>query len=203
VCITVQAQVGGLPVIKNRLKELRKARGLTLEKLAELSGVSVSQINRIERQTRGWSVESLPKLAKALGVSVSELIDASQAWTEVPVFGVLGHAIWVKLKPLGIAPMPTVKIPAAIGEVLALTISGSSLYPRYSEGDVVAVTEASQDPLECIGRECLVGVDTGYYALKVVQPNRTPGHFMLTSHNEPPVMDRKLVTCRPVVYVGR
>ena len=202
-CITVGAQFGGFAVITNRLRELRKARGLTLEKLAELSGVSVSQINRIERQQRGWSVESLPKLAKALGVPVSELIDASQAWTEVPVFGVLGTAIWVKIKPLGPAPLPKVKIPAAIGEVLALTIAGPAMYPRYSEGDVVAVAEQSSDPDDCLGRECLVGVDTGYYALKIVQANRVQGHYVLASHNEAPISDRKIVTCRPVVYVGR
>lgn len=174
-----------------------------MEKLAELSGVSVSQISRIEKQERGWSVDSLPKLAKALGVKVVELIDASQAWSSVPVYGVLGHAVWVRLKPMGLVPLPTVQVPAALGDVLALTFAGAAMYPRYSEGDIVAVSQEPQDPTECIGRECLVGVDTGYYALKFVQHNREPGHYTLTSHNEPPVPDRKIVTCRPVVYVGR
>jgi transcriptional regulator with XRE-family HTH domain len=58
------------------LKNLRKKRGYTLKQLAELSGLSDSQISRIEIGTRGVpKLENLKKLAKALDVPVDSLLE--------------------------------------------------------------------------------------------------------------------------------
>ncbi|MFT3956737.1 MAG: XRE family transcriptional regulator [Piscinibacter sp.] len=53
-----------------RLRDLRRARGLTLEQLAELSGVSRSMISLIERQETSPTAAVLNKLADAFGVSL-------------------------------------------------------------------------------------------------------------------------------------
>lgn len=189
-------------MIRNRIREVRKSRGLTLEKLAELTDLSVSQLSRIERHGRGWSVTSFPKIAEALNVDVVDLIDASNAWQDVELMGSIGQAVWVRFKRNG-KSTPTVRMPAALGNITAVAISGSALYPRYTEGDVVAVTEDPSDPAQCINRECLVTVDTGYSALKTIQLGADGDHYALISHNEAPVMDRKIVACRPVVFVSR
>lgn len=58
------------------LKQMRKKRGYTLKQLAELSGVSDSQISRIEIGTRGVpKLENLKKLAKALDVPPDSLLE--------------------------------------------------------------------------------------------------------------------------------
>lgn len=58
------------------LKQLRKKRGYTLKQLAELSGVSDSQISRIELGTRGVpKPENLKKLAAALDVPPESLLE--------------------------------------------------------------------------------------------------------------------------------
>ena len=189
-------------MIRNRVREIRKSRGLTLEKLAELTGISVSQLSRIEKHDRGWSVTSFPKIAEALNVDVGELLDASNAWQDVPLLGSFGQTVWARFKSAG-KSTPTVRMPSAIGNVLAVSITGPILYPRYTEGDVLAVMEDSVDPKDWIGRECLISTDTHYFAIKHVQPGLKPGHFTLLSHNEPPVINRAVVTCRPVVFVSR
>jgi transcriptional regulator with XRE-family HTH domain len=56
-----------------RLRQHRLARAWTVEKLAEESGVSAGMISGIEASKVGWSKESLPKLANALGVTIGEL----------------------------------------------------------------------------------------------------------------------------------
>lgn len=59
----------------NRIRELRKARGLTQADLAEVQGVSRNTINSIEV---GRYVPSLPlalKLARFFGKSVEEVFD--------------------------------------------------------------------------------------------------------------------------------
>lgn len=55
-------------MIGNTLKRLRKQRGFSLRKLAELSGLSHSFISDIENYRCNPSIESLQKIASALNV---------------------------------------------------------------------------------------------------------------------------------------
>jgi transcriptional regulator with XRE-family HTH domain len=54
-----------------RLKSLRTAHGLTLEELAERSGVSRAMISRIERAEASPTAALLARLSEALGLSLS------------------------------------------------------------------------------------------------------------------------------------
>ena len=58
-----------------RLREIRKARGLSQEEVARLLGVSQSLISAYEKEERMPPVKKLVKLAKILNVSVEELLD--------------------------------------------------------------------------------------------------------------------------------
>jgi transcriptional regulator with XRE-family HTH domain len=57
-----------------RLKELRRARVLSLRELEERSGVSYNTIWRIEDGRQGAHPRTVRKLAEALGVEPSELL---------------------------------------------------------------------------------------------------------------------------------
>lgn len=61
-------------LIASRLLLLRKSKGLNLEQLAELAGVSKAMISKIERQESSPSATLLGKLAAGLGVSVTQLL---------------------------------------------------------------------------------------------------------------------------------
>jgi transcriptional regulator with XRE-family HTH domain len=56
-----------------RIKELRKAAGLSQQMLAEKSGISRSQLSEIETETKPANTYRLNALAKALNVEVDEL----------------------------------------------------------------------------------------------------------------------------------
>jgi transcriptional regulator with XRE-family HTH domain len=58
-----------------RLKELRKARGLSQTKLAQRADMSPATLNRVERGLVNPSLRTLERLAEALGVEVRELLD--------------------------------------------------------------------------------------------------------------------------------
>jgi transcriptional regulator with XRE-family HTH domain len=68
-----------------RVRGLRKARGATLDLLAQRSGVSRSMISLIERGETSPTAAVLSKLASALDVPLATLFDAVPADTPSPL----------------------------------------------------------------------------------------------------------------------
>jgi transcriptional regulator with XRE-family HTH domain len=56
-----------------RVRELRRGRGLTLEDLAERSGVSRAMISKVERGEKNPTLVVAARLAEGLGVTLSQL----------------------------------------------------------------------------------------------------------------------------------
>jgi transcriptional regulator with XRE-family HTH domain len=65
-----------LDAVGPRLKQLRQRRDLTLNDLAEETGVSTSTLSRLEAGLRRPTLEQLLPLARAYGVTLDELVDA-------------------------------------------------------------------------------------------------------------------------------
>ena len=57
-----------------RLRQVRQQRGLSLRELKRLSGVAVSALAKFEARKGDPQLSTLRKLAKALHVTVAELI---------------------------------------------------------------------------------------------------------------------------------
>lgn len=68
----------------NQITAVRKRAGLKIEELAEKTGLSTTYISRMERGERNVSLKNLQKMAEALGVAPSELIDQKSV-TDVPI----------------------------------------------------------------------------------------------------------------------
>jgi transcriptional regulator with XRE-family HTH domain len=62
--------------VRRRLRDLRAERGLTLAQVAERANLDVSTLSRLESGKRRLTLDHLPGLAAALGVSIDELIGA-------------------------------------------------------------------------------------------------------------------------------
>ena len=59
---------------KNSLEKIRKEKGMTMQKLADLSGLSLGYICHLEKGSRNNpSIETMEKIAKALNKSVAEV----------------------------------------------------------------------------------------------------------------------------------
>lgn len=67
--ISVTAKFG------QRIKTLRKERGLSQEDLAELSHLDRTYISGIERGIRNVALRNIEALAQALGVSIAALFE--------------------------------------------------------------------------------------------------------------------------------
>ena len=66
------------PVVGSNLRRLRNQRGLSLEKLSRISGVSRAMLGQIELGQSAPTINVLWKIANALGVPFSGLISARQ-----------------------------------------------------------------------------------------------------------------------------
>lgn len=61
--------------ISKRLKDVRKAKNISVYKLSQLSGVSETHIRDLERGDRNPSIDTLYKLSTPLGITLPELLN--------------------------------------------------------------------------------------------------------------------------------
>lgn len=57
-----------------RVREVRKAKGISQEKLAELAGIDRSYMGNIERGEKNVTLKKVYEICDALGVNVHDLI---------------------------------------------------------------------------------------------------------------------------------
>jgi transcriptional regulator with XRE-family HTH domain len=70
------------PEVGASLQRLRLARGLTLEDLSRIAGVSKSMLSQIEREKANPTIAITWRLANALGVQIGELLATAERETE-------------------------------------------------------------------------------------------------------------------------
>ena len=66
-------------LVAARVRQARKRADFTLEQLAQKIGVETTSLSRYERGLRGFSLEMLERVTKALGVSIGSLVDDGKA----------------------------------------------------------------------------------------------------------------------------
>ena len=79
-------------MLKNRITEIRNARGLSIEELAAKADMSPSYVSRMARGERNISLRNLEKLALALDCSPEDLMggeaplphDIADIWAAIP-----------------------------------------------------------------------------------------------------------------------
>lgn len=120
-------------LIARRLRELRAAAGLSLDALAQKSGVSRSNISLIERGQSSPTAVVLDKLSSALGVSVASLFEAAEApAAPSPLARVADQPVWSdpasgyvrrNVSPPGASPLQLVDVIFPPGQRVAFETS--------------------------------------------------------------------------------
>ena len=73
-------------LLGKRIKELRKYRNFTQEKLAELSGLHPTYIGQMEQGEKNPTIESLYKICTALHIPITLLVEKLDEYTVHPDF---------------------------------------------------------------------------------------------------------------------
>ncbi len=93
-----------LELLPARLREARRAQGLSLDAVAKLSGVSRSMVSQIERGESSPTIATLWNLTRALQVDFAGLLDADAGdkvdvlrASDVPRFDNMGHLCLIRI----------------------------------------------------------------------------------------------------------
>ena len=84
---TLQEKLGA------RIKELRKSRNITQEKLAETIGLNVPNMSNLERGKKFVSSKTLEKIIKALDVSERDLFDFRKFQTRGELLSLINNIL--------------------------------------------------------------------------------------------------------------
>lgn len=141
-------------VPENRVREVRKQQGLTMEELADRVGkylkktVHFTTIAKIERSMRGLSGEMLSAIADSLGVPPAQLVDQAPQLIPVrmlPIVGKIAAGNWREAiaEPLGYLPAPV-----GGANAFALKPEGTSMNLVVGDNALIVVDPDELDLLE-------------------------------------------------------
>ncbi len=141
-----------------RIREVRRARGMTLDDVARACAppTTPQTIGRLETGTRTVSVSWLNRIAAALGVDAADLVDHPER-SELPVVAVLGAngAAAPRKQALVIAPR-------ASGGQVAMTVSAS--VGDYRAGDEIWCEQLEPEEFgHALNRDVLVPRPAGRF----------------------------------------
>lgn len=176
----------------NRIRELRDDRHMTVEQLAEATGLSVSYVSRLENGGRNLSVKNLNLFAAAFGVEPRDILakPTSPGRNVVAVMGRIGAGAEIspdeeQVPPEGLYEIETpFPIPT---DAIAFEVVGESMWPRYDPGDIIICWRQGINADEVLGWEAAVKTADGARYLKRVLRGATKGTYDLESHNAAPI----------------
>jgi len=83
---------------------------------------------------------------------------------------------------------------------IALIVRGTSMEPKYSDGEVLFIEKTIYAIDSLIGENCFVQTADGHsYVKKLIYGSR-PGTFTLMSYNAPPIENVVLERVYPIAY---
>lgn len=192
----------------NRIREIRDSLDMTIEDLAEATGLSVSYVSRLENGERNLSIKNLNLMAHALNVPVAELLQSETKRNKntISVMGRIGAGAEIlpedeQIPPEGLYEIETMfPIPE---DAIAFEVTGESMWPRYDPGDIIICWRQGVEVDEVLGWEAAVTTSSGKRYLKRVLRGSEKGTYDLESHNAQPIRGVQIVWIAAIQSVIR
>lgn len=187
--------------IRDNLRRVMKRKGVKPTTLSQAVGRSKTLVKDLLTKNSDVQIGTLIKLAGALDVSLDDLLNRPR----VPIVGKVGAGGSVVFLDAGetIEPDETVLRPPGIsGNLIALMVDGSSMLPKYRDGDIIYVQRTYDGVLaDSIGEDCAVRLVSGETFLKQLARGSTPDKFTLRSLNAPDMEDVEVEWATPVLFI--
>ena len=191
------------PAPTYRIRAWRRARGLTLERLAEAIGMSHTNLGKIERGLVPLGERHIPRLVEALRIGPGDLFVDPSSQPErpgedlaatIPVVGFVGAGDAAHYYETGEGELDRAPAPAdATALTVARQIRGQSIGRRF-DGWLIFSDEARAPVTEDLhGELCVCGLPDGRVLVKWLEPARAAGLHHLASETEPTLYDQRVL----------
>ena len=185
--------------VRDELQKAMDVRGIKAKPLsiaAELGETAVRDI--LEGRSNDPKLGTLHKLAEVLDYPVEQFL-GHEAVQLLGRIGAGGHIAWRKEDEVAeTVPRP----PLAPGPVIALEVIGSSMLPKYEQGDIIYIRRDHDGVLpQYLGRYCAVCAGDGGTYLKMLTAGSIPDRYTLRSLNAPDMENVEVIWAAPVLFV--
>jgi repressor LexA len=192
-----------IATIRENLQRIMAQKKIPPTTLSQKVGSSKTLVKDLLTKTSDVQFSTLRKLAGALDVDLGDLL----ALPRVPIVGKIGAGGSVAFMALQdderVDPEDTVARPPGVtGKLVALVVEGSSMLPKYSDGDIIYIQRNHQGILESdIGDDCAVRLATGETYVKQLVRGSEPGKFTLRSLNAPDMENVEVEWATRVLFI--
>ena len=206
--IAYVCDISPMPTIE-RIREMieaeMKAKGFSRRSLSKAADLSESAVSDLLTRTDNPGISTLRSVAEALDMPFDRL---TGELAKVPVLGKIGaggevmfHAepsAEISLYDIEFVPRP----PLTVGRLMALEVVGSSMLPKYEDGEIIYVRRDHDGLLpEYLGRYCAVRTSDGGTFLKILTAGSQPNRYTLRSLNAPDMENVEVEWASPVLFV--
>ena len=187
--------------IRVALRRIMSAKKVKPTTLSLQIGNSKTAVKELLEKNADVKLGTLTKLASALDVDLGALLERPR----IPIAGFIGAGGLVIYEDVGeeYEPDKTVPRPPGIsGPLIALMVRGTSMFPKYRDGDIIYIQRTHEGLLEeYIGEDCAVRLDTGETFIKQLAHGSEPERFTLRSLNAPDMENVRVEWATPVLFI--
>lgn len=186
-----------IDTIRESLRRIMDRKDVKPTTLSLRVGNNRTLVKDLLEKGRDVQLGTLTKLASALDVELSELLAAPR----VTVAGYIGAGGEIIFEDLG-REETVIRPPGISGTLVALVVRGSSMLPKYKDGDILYVQRQHDGWLpDYLGEDCAVRLASGETYIKQFLQGSAPDRFTLMSLNAPPIVDVEIEWATPVLFI--
>lgn len=203
VIISIMPDAPDIETIRENLQRIMDRKGVKPTTLSQQVSNSKTLVKDLLTKTYDVQLSTLRKLAGALDVDLGDLL----ALPRVPIVGRIGaggSVIFLSVQDDEMVdPDETVMRPPGIsGKLVALVVEGSSMFPKYRDGDIIYIQRNHAGIIEDdLGDDCAVRLRTGETFVKQIVRGSEPERFTLRSLNAPDIENVEVEWATRVVFI--
>lgn len=195
--IALMDEIIDIDTIRDSLKRIMLRKKVKPTTLSLQVGTNRTLVKNLLETTGDVTISTLTKLAGALDVPVSELLSSRR----VSIVGYIGAGGEIIFEDMG-QEETVLRPPGISGTLIALLVRGSSMLPKYKDGDVIYIQRQHEGILpDYIGEDCAVRLTTGETYIKQIIQGSEDGLFTLLSLNAPPIENVEIEWATPVIFI--
>jgi phage repressor protein C with HTH and peptisase S24 domain len=198
------ADAPDIQTIRENLQRIMDKKNVKPTTLSQRIGTSKTLVKDLLTKTSDVQFSTLRKLAGALDVELGDLL----ALPRVPIvdkIGAGGSVIFVAVSDNEqVDESETVlRPPGVTGKLVALVVEGSSMLPKYRDGDIIYIQRNHFEGVleEDIGDDCAVRLKSGETYVKQLTRGSQPDRWSLRSLNAPDMENVEIEWATRVLFI--